>query len=58
MTAGLTVHRHNGEMLRVALWGVRVTGLAVVGLLTFLSPPSAPLPAFRASPRLPRGAQP
>jgi signal transduction histidine kinase len=29
-------------MLRVALWGVRVTGLAVVGLLTFLAPPSAP----------------
>jgi signal transduction histidine kinase len=27
-------------MLRVALWGVRITGLAVVGLLTFLSPPS------------------
>jgi signal transduction histidine kinase len=41
MTAGLTVHRHNGEMLRVALWGVRITGLVVVGLLAFLSPPSA-----------------
>jgi signal transduction histidine kinase len=27
-------------MLRVALWGVRITGLAVVGLLTFLSPPA------------------
>jgi len=29
---------HNGEMLRVALWGVRTAGLAVVGLLTFLAP--------------------
>jgi signal transduction histidine kinase len=27
-------------MLRVALWCVRTTGLAVVGLLTFLAPPS------------------
>ena len=42
MTAGLTLRRrHNGEMLRVSLWGVRATGLAVVGLLTFLAPPSA-----------------
>jgi signal transduction histidine kinase len=38
-TAGLTAHRHNGQMLRVALWGVRTAGLAVVGLLTFLALP-------------------
>ena len=30
---------HNGGMLRVALWGVRTAGLAVVGILTFLAPP-------------------
>jgi signal transduction histidine kinase len=40
VTFWLAAHRHNGEMLRVALWGVRVTGLVIVGLLTFLSPPS------------------
>ena len=28
-------------MLRVALWGVRTAGLAVVGILTFLAPPSS-----------------
>ncbi len=32
---------HNGGMLRVALWGVRTAGLAVVGILTFLAPPSS-----------------
>jgi signal transduction histidine kinase len=41
VTVGLIAHRHNGNMLRVALWVVRTVGLAVVGLLTFLSPPSA-----------------
>jgi signal transduction histidine kinase len=41
VTAGLIAHRHNGEMLRVAGWGVRVIGLAVVGLLTFLALSSA-----------------
>jgi signal transduction histidine kinase len=40
VTFGLTAHRHNGEMLRVALWGVRTAGLVVVGLLTFLALPS------------------
>jgi signal transduction histidine kinase len=29
-------------MLRLALWIVRIAGLAVVGLLTFLAPPSPP----------------
>ena len=32
--------RHNGGMLRVAIWMSRTTGLAVVGLLTFLAPPT------------------
>jgi signal transduction histidine kinase len=41
VTVGLIADRHNGEMLRVALWGVRTIALAVVGLLTFLAPPSA-----------------
>jgi signal transduction histidine kinase len=39
VTPRLGAHAHNGEMLRVALWGVRTAGLAVVGLLTFLNPP-------------------
>jgi signal transduction histidine kinase len=42
VTAGPGPHRHNGQMLRVALWGVRTAGLAIVGLLTFLALPSAP----------------
>ncbi|MDX6340782.1 MAG: hypothetical protein QOH87_920 [Trebonia sp.] len=41
MTRGPGTHGHNGEMLRVALWGVRTAGLAVVGILTFLAPPSS-----------------
>ena len=41
MTASLAAGRHNREMLRAASWGVRVIGLAVVGLLTFLALPSA-----------------
>jgi signal transduction histidine kinase len=40
VTAGLIAHRHNGEMLRVALWVVRTIGLAVVGLLTFRALPT------------------
>jgi signal transduction histidine kinase len=40
VTPGPGPHRHNGEMLRVALWVVRTTGLGVVGLLTFLAPPT------------------
>jgi hypothetical protein len=45
VTIGLITHRHNGEMLRVALWGVRTIGLAVVGLLTFRA-----LPTVRGGP--------
>jgi signal transduction histidine kinase len=41
VTADPIAHRHNEKMLRAALWGLRTTGLAVVGLLTFLAPPSA-----------------
>jgi signal transduction histidine kinase len=41
VTRGPGTHGHNGEMLRVALWGVRTAGLAVVGILTFLAPPSS-----------------
>jgi signal transduction histidine kinase len=41
MTVALIADRHNGEMLRVALWGFRTIALGVVGLLTFLAPPSA-----------------
>lgn len=41
MTPSAAARRHNGEMLRAALWSVRVIGLAVVGLLTFLAPPSS-----------------
>jgi signal transduction histidine kinase len=37
---GIIAHRHNGNMLRAALWGLRTTCLTVVGLLTFLSLPS------------------
>jgi signal transduction histidine kinase len=40
VTPGPGPDGHNGEMLRVALWVVRTAGLAVVGLLTFLAPPS------------------
>jgi signal transduction histidine kinase len=40
MTACLTAHRHNEKMPRIALWAIRATGLAVVGLLTFLALPS------------------
>jgi signal transduction histidine kinase len=40
MTAGLTADRHNERMPRIALWAIRTTGLAVVGLLTFLALPS------------------
>jgi signal transduction histidine kinase len=40
VTIGLIAHRHNGEMLRVALWVVRTIGLAVVGLLTFRALPT------------------
>ena len=42
MTSGPGGPRHNREMLRLALWIVRIAGLAVVGLLTFLAPPSVP----------------
>jgi signal transduction histidine kinase len=41
MTVALIAYRHNREMLRAALWGVRTISLGVVGLLTFLAPPSA-----------------
>ncbi len=41
MAGAPAVLRHNGEMLRTAVWGVRTTGLLVVGLLTFLALPSA-----------------
>jgi signal transduction histidine kinase len=40
VTTGPVALRHNREMLRVALWIVRMTGLLVVGLLTFLALPS------------------
>lgn len=36
----MIMRRHNGNMLRVAPWLLRVAGLVVVGLLTFLAPPS------------------
>jgi signal transduction histidine kinase len=39
MTTSTAAPGHNSEMLRAALWSVRVTGLALVGLLTFLAPP-------------------
>jgi signal transduction histidine kinase len=38
VTISLATVRHNEDMMRVALWSVRVTGLAAIGLLTFLSP--------------------
>ena len=41
MTSGPGAARHNREMLRLALWSVRIAGLAIVGLLTFLAPPTA-----------------
>ncbi len=40
MTAGVAAFRDNREMLRVALWSIRTTGLVIVGVLTFASPPS------------------
>ena len=40
MTTYVIMRRHNGSMLRVAPWLLRVAGLVVVGLLTFLAPPS------------------
>jgi signal transduction histidine kinase len=40
MTAGVAAFRDNKEMLRVALWCVRLAGLVIVGLLTFAGPPS------------------
>jgi signal transduction histidine kinase len=40
VTADLTGHRHNKGMMRGAGWGLRAVGLTVVGLLTFLSPPT------------------
>ena len=40
MTAGGAAVRDNREMLRVALWSLRIVGLAIVGLFAFLSPPT------------------
>jgi signal transduction histidine kinase len=41
VTVGLIGHRHNGEMLRGALWIVRTIGLTIIGVVTFLDLPSA-----------------
>jgi signal transduction histidine kinase len=41
MTDGLTGHPHNKRVMRGVVWTLRTVGLTVVGLLTFLSPPTA-----------------
>ena len=40
MTVGLAVQRHNARVMRGAVWVLRLAGLTVVGLLTFLAPPT------------------
>ncbi len=40
MTVGLTAQRHNARVMRGAVWVLRLAGLTVVGLLTFLAPPT------------------
>ncbi|HEX4787833.1 MAG TPA: histidine kinase [Actinospica sp.] len=41
-TLGRWAGRHTRGVLRAAIWGLRVVGLAFVGVLTFLTRPSAP----------------